>query len=451
MVSPARRIALQILTEWEERTELLLKDLLRRHFSPFPGSDLRDRSLVMELVKGTLRWRGRIDYLLEKLLTRPLASVPVRIQNALRLGAYQILFLDRIPDRAAVNESVELARTCGHEGHVRFVNGVLRNLIRRKDRIPFPDPSDGVACLAVIYSYPEWLVRRWVDRFGKSRAESFLQSFNLSPKLFLRVNTWSIEVEECMEAIARTGREIRRDPWIPEALEVVGGGEVTALPGFAEGWFYVQDTGSMLVSHLVGARPGERILDACAAPGGKSSHLAQMMGDRGEIVALDENPARIGRLQKNIDRLHLSIVRPRLGDAAAVTFPDFFDRVLIDAPCSGLGTLRRHPEAKWRKREEDLVRHQERQLAILRNIARLVRPGGVLVYSTCSLEPEEDENVIETFLREAPEFVLDRKPAFLPEGIQALFDENGFFHAFPSSHGSDGLFAARLIRSFPAG
>jgi len=437
-------VALEALAEIE-RTSCFAAEVLERRLSRLPSQERRDRALAWELVLGTLRWRGRIDYLLSRLLTRPLASVPVEIRNALRLGAYQILFLDRVPERAAVSESVELARTYGHEGHVRFVNGVLRNLARRKEELDFPDPREPVPFLAATRSFPEWLVRRWVERLGPEEAGRLMDACNRRPPLILRVNTLKVSVEEFLVRLREQGRTAERHPLAAEAVEVGGG--VEGLPGYREGWFYVQDPGAMLVSRLLGAKPGERILDACAAPGGKTSHLAQIMHDRGTVTVLESDPGRLNVLRENMERLGISSVTPCLGDAAAADFSAPFDRVLIDAPCSGLGTLRRHPEAKWQKRGEDLLRHRERQIAILWNLARFVKPGGSLVYAVCSLEPEESDEVVTAFLRRHPHFVLDKRPAHLDPAVQTLFDDRGFFRTWPHHHRADGFFAARLLRA----
>ena len=445
MAETSRQIALDVLTEVE--TEACFADeVLNRHLSRAGGIGEKDRNFLFNLIKGTLRWRGRVDYFLQQIASRPLEAMPVRIRNILRLAAYQILFLDRVPDWAAVDQAAELARRYGHEGHVRFVNAVLRNLIRRREDLSLPDPSLTISYLQAAYSFPEWLVERWVRRFGAGTAERLLEASNLPPPLFLRVNTLKISREEWISRISGQAEGARPHPLVPEGVEVAGQGDLTTLPGYQQGWFYVQDPGSMIVAHLSGAKPGERILDACAAPGGKASHLAQLMQDRGEIVALEMEEGKIARMQENLKRLDIRSVTLQTGDASRVEFAQPFDRILIDAPCSGLGTIRRHPEAKWIKSAEDLIRHQERQLSILRNVSRFVRDGGTLIYATCSTEPEENEEVIGRFLGERPEFTIEKKPKELEAAILEMFDEQGYFHAYPHLHHTDGFFAARLIR-----
>ncbi|MEK6775558.1 MAG: 16S rRNA (cytosine(967)-C(5))-methyltransferase RsmB [bacterium] len=445
MAETPRQIALDVLTDVETKA-CFADEVLNRYLSRAGALEKRDRNFLFELTKGTLRWRGRLDYFLDQISSRPLASVPVRIRNILRLAAYQILFLDRVPEWAAVDQAAQLARRYGHEGHVRFVNAVLRNLIRKRGDLSLPDTSQTVPYLAAAYSFPEWLIQRWVRRFGAGPAERLLEASNLHPPLFLRVNTLKISREEFIERITDDVEEARPHPLVSEGIEVAWQGDLTALPGYDQGWFYAQDPGSMLVARLTGAKPGERILDACAAPGGKASHLAQLMQDSGEIVALEIEETKIVRMQENLERLGIRCVKPSQGNAEAVEFSDPFDRVLVDAPCSGLGTIRRHPEAKWIKSEEDLIRHQERQLSILRNVSRFVRDGGTLIYATCSTESEENEEVIGRFLGERPEFTVDKKPEGLETAVLEMFDEQGYFHAYPHLHNTDGFFAARLIR-----
>ncbi len=441
MADRARALALEVLLEVAAKACFVESALARR-----AALEPQEHARIMDLVKGTLRWRGRIDYLLSALANRPLSSVSTSILNILRLGAYEILFCDQVPEWAAVNEAVELARAHGHEGHVRFVNGVLRNLARRREALPLPESSDAVAHLSVVHAFPEWLVTRWCRRFGEAEAAELLQASNQLPALTLRVNTLKVSPVQCLEALRSAVEGVRAHPWIPEALLLQGAGRVRDLPGYAEGWHYVQDPGAMLVSYLLDVKPGERVLDACAAPGGKSTHLAQQMGDQGKIIALEADASRIERIQENTLRLGIHSIRTQQGDATDVAFGQPFDRVLIDAPCSGLGTLRRHPEAKWQKKEDDLLRHQERQLAIMENMSRVVKEGGVLVYATCSTEPEENEAVVDRFLQGTPDFSVEGEaPRRLPE-IRDLIDARGFFHAYPHRHDSDGFFAVRLIR-----
>ncbi len=445
MSDPVRRAALEALTLITEKG-FFANEAMARVTEEVAPLEVRDRALFSELVRGTLRWRGRIDYFLAALAHRSFRKNPEKIQNLLRLGAYQILFLDRVPPWAAVDTATELAKSCGHAGQVRFVNGVLRNLIRRKEKISLPDPREPVPHLAVKHAFPEWLVRRWVARFGPVRAEDLLAACNEPPTTTLRINPLKPDVIGYLEGLSGHVEKFIPHPLCPEGVIVEFPGSVERLPGFREGRFYVQDGGAMLVSRMVGVQPGERVLDACAAPGGKSSHLAELMGNEGEIVALEVDPRRLERIVENMARLGITIVHPVAGDGASIDFPTPFDRVLIDAPCSGLGTIRRHPEAKWQKKEEDLIRHRERQLALLRHLSRFVRVGGSLVYSTCSTEPEENEEVIEQFLQEEGGFVIDLAPSHLSRNVLEMIDEGGFFHAWPDRHQTDGFFAVRLVR-----
>ncbi|NOY54198.1 MAG: 16S rRNA (cytosine(967)-C(5))-methyltransferase RsmB [Deltaproteobacteria bacterium] len=445
MSDPVRRSAASALTLIDGKG-LFADEAIARSAGGAAPLGGRDRALLFELVYGTLRWRGRIDYFLGALAHRSFRTNPPEIRNLLRIGAYQILFLDRVPPWAAVDTATELAKEFGNPGQVRFVNGVLRNLVRRKEKIPLPGPGDTIPHLAVKHSCPEWLVRRWVSRFGKERAERLLAACNKPPATTLRINSLKPDPGEYLERLAGAVEKLIPHQLCPEGVVVEFSGPVEKLPGFREGRFYVQDGGAILISRMVGARAGNRILDACAAPGGKASHLAELMADEGEIIALEVDPLRLGRIEENMERLGITIVRPLLGDGRSIRFGEPFDHVLIDAPCSGLGTIRRHPEAKWRKKEEDLARHRERQLGLLRNLSRFVRAGGSLVYSTCSTEPEENGEVIGTFLREEGGFTVAPVPADFPAAARSMIDDKGFFHAWPDEHDTDGFFAVRLVR-----
>jgi len=442
---PVRRAALDALTLVDEKS-LFADEAIRRATAGAVPFEARDRAFLSELVRGTLRRRGGIDYFLAALAHRSFRKNPVKIRNLLRLGAYQIFFLDRVPPWAAVDSTTELAKEIAHAGQVRFVNGILRNLVRRKEKIELPDPSDPVSHLSVKHSFPEWLTARWLARFREAGADRLMAACNEPPATTLRINGLQPDGTEYLERLAAAVDRCSPHPLCPEGVIVDFSGPVENLPGFREGRFYVQDGGAMLVSRLMGPKAGERILDACAAPGGKASHLAELMGDEGEIVALEVDPRRVVRIVENMERLRISSVHPRVGDGVSIEFSEPFDGILIDTPCSGLGTIRRHPEAKWLKVEEELTRHRERQLALLRNLARFVRPGGRVVYSTCSMEPEENEEVIGEFLREKWGFVIDLDPTLLPREAWKMIDGEGFFHARPDLHDTDGFFAVRMIR-----
>lgn len=460
----ARAIALSLLVESdksEEGIDVLLERALARC-----SFDSRDRALTVELTYGVLRRLVTIDWRLEPVLDKPLLRLPVAVQMVLRLGAYQLLFLDRIPQSAAVNESVNLTRafagTVGRDWS-GLVNAVLRSLLRHP---PEPWPSmdqDPVQALAVRYSVPAWLSRRWVERLGVASAEAACEGVSVAPPMTLRVNQLVTTREAFLEQFARAGIAAKPTNVSPFGIVLEDGGLVPSLPGFQEGAFYVEDEAAQLIPLLLGPQPGDIILDACAAPGGKSTHLAELMQNKGAIYAVDRSGARLDLVRTNCCRLGVQIVVPIVGDIreprewvplieaagppsvkrARVGEP-FIDRMLVDAPCSGLGVLRRHPEAKWRKDEQALPRHQALQCQILEAVAPCLRPGGVLVYSTCSTEPEENEDVIERFCRAHAEFQRESVASWLPPAAQEFVTESGALSTVGNRFSMDGFYAARL-------
>lgn len=460
----ARAITLSLLVESvksEEGVDVLLDRALARC-----SFDSRERALTVELTYGVLRRLATIDWRLEPVLDKPLLRLPVAVQMVLRLGAYQLLFLDRIPESAAVNESVNLSRaftsTLGRDWS-GFVNAVLRALLRHPVQ-PWPSMDhDAAQALAVRYSLPGWLSRRWVERLGVASAEAACQGVSVTPPLTLRVNRLITTREALLQTFAQLDISAKPTSVSPFGIRLEEGGLVPSLPGFHEGAFYVEDEAAQLIPPLLDPQPGDIVLDACAAPGGKSTHLADLMHNKGTIYAIDRKGARLDLLRSNCRRLGVKIVVPMVGDIrqprewvpmieaarppsvkkASVGEPSV-DRILVDAPCSGLGVLRRHPEAKWRKGEQAFPRHQALQRQILEAVAPCLRPGGVLVYSTCSTEPEENEDVIERFCRAHAEFQRESVVAWLPTAAQEFVTKEGALSTIGNRFSMDGFYAARL-------
>jgi 16S rRNA (cytosine967-C5)-methyltransferase len=463
----ARTIALSLLVESvksEEGIDILLDRALARC-----SFDSRERALTVELTYGVLRRLATIDWRLEPILDKPLPRLPVAVQMLLRLGAYQLLFLDRIPESAAVNESVNLARsfagTVGRDWS-GFVNAVLRGLLRHP---PQPWPSmdhDPAKALAVRNSVPEWLSRRWVERLGLATAKAACEGVSVAPPMTLRVNQLITTRNTLLEKFAQAGIAAKPTSMSPLGIVLDAGGIVPSLPGFHEGAFYVEDEAAQLIPPLLDPQPGDIVLDACAAPGGKSTHLADLMQNKGSIYAVDRKETRLDLLHSNCRRLGVQIVMPIVADIRqprewlpmmeAARSPSIkkarigepsVDRILVDAPCSGLGVLRRHPEAKWRKDEQVLLRHQALQCQILKAVAPCLRPGGVLVYSTCSTEPEENEDVIERFCHAHAEFQRESVVAWLPPAAQEFITEQGTLSTVGNRCSMDGFYAARLRKA----
>lgn len=440
-----RGLASEILVQVDVRNsyaDVLLDRALKRHSL----SEL-DRGLLTELVYGTLRWRGKIDAELRRHVQRPLEKTDAALRNLLRLACYQLLFLDKIPNYAAVNEAVELAKAGRGAKAAGFVNGVLRSFLRDKTRGAAPNPAArSVDQIAVEYSHPAWLVRRWSEQFGLEAARELMRANNLRAPLSLRVNSLRCGREELLQRFAEAGINATAGELSPQAVIVPPSGTVENLPGFSEGLFQIQGEASQLVGFLLAPKPGERILDACAAPGGKTAHLTERMQDRGELIAVDKSTAGIEKIRQNLARLGIRSARAIQADAGEELpglAPASFDRVLLDAPCSGLGTLRAHPEIKWRRIESDIQRLSRLQAKLLRNAAVYLKPGGVMVYATCTLSRPENEQNIERFLAEHREFELEEAASYLP--LQARHMVQGaFYRALPQRDRTDGFFAARV-------
>ncbi len=372
------------------------------------------------------------------------------LRNLLRLTLYQLLFLSKIPDYAAVNEGVELAKRYGGKRAGGLVNGVARKILREKDKLRNPNPEDNLEFyLAVTWSHPDWLVKRWLKCFGREETESLLKANNEESPLILRTNRLRGDREVLIETFRQKGFHAMPTPWSPQGIQVKGVAAVDKLPGFQYGLFQVQGEASQLICYLLDPKPGERILDACATPGGKTTHLGELMRDRGELIATDISARGLEKLRENVQRLALTSIRSFLVDVTrGLTGPlaKPYDRILVDAPCSGLGTLRSHPEAKWHRDERDIQRLSRLQKIIVNQISSYLKPGGILVYSTCTLTQEENEGVVEDFLDRQKGFVLESAGSYLPQGAQSLV-RGKYFLALPHKHNTDGFFAARMRKT----
>ncbi len=416
-----------------------LLEAARREF------DGRDSAFILELAYGVLRNRSWLDWTLDQYSANPLATTDIETRNILRLGAYQLLFLDKVPASAAVNTSTELAKEYGRKSG--YVNGLLRNLERNRNALPRPAYDEPVRQLSVQYSHPEWLVRRWAARFGKDRTEKLLTACNRPAPLIIRANILRTTREELKQALAAEDAEARETQYSPAGLELLSSPGLNNLAAFREGRFLVQDEAAQLVGMMVAPAKGDTVLDACAAPGGKATHLAELMGNQGSVVALDSDAGRLNRVAENSARLGTTIVRPVVGDAALYR-EAFFDKVLVDAPCSGLGILRRHPDGRWTKNEKIVRERQTVQRNILKNCAALLKPGGALVYATCTTEPEENEDIVNAFVASGRgEFRIDDPRPFIPPSARPLIGPESFFRTFPENPSMDGFFGARIIRN----
>jgi 16S rRNA (cytosine967-C5)-methyltransferase len=439
--SNPREAALRILQAVDTRSAFSDRLLDGAHLRG--GPDARDHALLHELVKGTLRWRGRIDWVLDRLVHIGIDKVQPWIRNVLRLGAYQILFLDRIPAHAAVDEAVKLGHQYGHPGTAGLANSVLRRLVEEKDTLIPPDGDDAQS-LSIWGSHPLWIVERWLARFGPDATRALMSANNKPIPIGLRVNRLKLTRDELIERLTREGVTAVAATHSPDIVWATNAAAPGALESFKRGLCTAQDESEALVSRLVAPVTHERLLDLCAAPGGKCTHLAELMDDEGEVWAMERADGRVDALETTVKRLGLHAIHVVQGDGRSYNFPMPFDRVLVDAPCSGLGVLGRRADARWRKGPEVLREMPGIQLDLLSAGARRVRPGGVVVYSVCSFEPEETTDLVERFLRTNPSFMIETAAGVLPDEV---VDENGFMSVLPHVHGCDGAFAARFRRT----
>ncbi|MDA8442751.1 MAG: 16S rRNA (cytosine(967)-C(5))-methyltransferase RsmB [Peptococcaceae bacterium] len=451
MVSPARNAALSVLEQVSEEgayANLALQKALNT------GMSQADRALTTELVYGTIKQRLLLDWHLQSFLTKPMESMPLPVQHILRMGAYQLLFLDRVPDRAAINEAVNQVKGRGIAGLGGVVNAVLRNLARDKHNLRLPDQDvQPDLYLSVAYSHPLWMVQRWLKRWGFDATARLCECNNTPAPLTLRTNTLRIERDALLQLLAAQDLAVEPGIRAPESIHVHRFTSMEALQPLQQGLCTVQDESSMLAAHVLGPQPGEEVIDACAAPGGKTTHMAQLMQNKGQITAFEIHPHKLDLIRHACRRMGVECVQVRQGDSTQLSelVAHQVDRVLVDAPCSGLGVLRRKPDARWNKDAESIKELQALQLQIMGQAAQVVKPGGVLVYSTCTIEPEENFEVVKTFLKNHPEFVPADLNQHLPWALESATDVHmatkGYIQFLPHVHNMDGFFIARLEKT----
>jgi 16S rRNA (cytosine967-C5)-methyltransferase len=436
-----RGTAVKILTRIE-RTDAYLDKLLdaemvNNDFNPL------DKRLLNEIVHGVLRNQAKIDWVLTGFYHGQYSKVMPNVRNALRIAVYQLLFLTRIPHHAAVNEAVEFVKRDRGQELADTVNGLLRNIARNVENIRYPLASnDEIQYLSVVYSHPTWLVKRWHARFGFETTESICKANNVRPFITLRHNSLKTRFPDFISALVERNIDFRNCFFLNDFVTIRNLPNLRQLDMFQDGQFSIQDESAGLVVKLLNPQPGQTVLDLCAAPGGKSLFAAEMMGNQGRVISVDKYLTRLGFVMQSAERLGISIVEPLEADAIELKM-DPVDAVLVDAPCSGLGTLSKKPDIKWRREMDDILKLTELQRSILENASTLVRPGGVLLYSTCTMEPEENGQIVKAFLAVHPEFEIDPAGKYLQ---QQLVGRDGFMETFPNRHHMDGAFGARMIR-----
>lgn len=405
--------------------------------------DRREAAMAARLVYGVLQNRALLDFYLDACCTQRFDSLEPFIRDVLRLGAYQILFMDRVPDSAAVDESVELVKRKKRQRAAGMVNAVLRRLSREKNALPVLPAGDRAGYLALRYSHPVWLVQRLIELLGDGEAEAFLRLNNEAVPTIIQRNPLQCTADGLSESLTASGAALTRHPWMPECWLLSGGGSLEAMPAFQKGWFQVQDAAAKAAVLASGVKPGDRVLDVCAAPGGKSFAAAMAMEDRGGIIACDIHRHKLALIEKGAERLGLSCIHPELADGRRCReeWLESFDAVLCDVPCSGLGIIRKKPDIRY-KDPAQLAGLPRVQRAILENAGRYVKPGGVLLYATCTVLPEENGEVTADFLSRRPEFHLE---AFCLPGLDG--ENDGNLTLWPQRHETDGFYICKMRRS----
>jgi 16S rRNA (cytosine967-C5)-methyltransferase len=442
-INEARLAAVKIISRFE-RSDAYLDKLMHKELQDDSLSQ-QDKSLLKELVYGVIRWRWKLDWVLTGFYRGDYLKCLNIIKNALRVGLYQILFLDKIPVHAAINESVEIIKRIQGEKIAGVVNGVLRNISRNIENIRYPvKEEDIVYYYTIMKSHPRWMIKEWLNRYGESDTVELLDANNRRPNLNIRINKLRINILDVTNELSRKGIEFFIHPHSEESLTITSRGiDISSLEIFREGKITVQDTSAYLATKLASVKPGQRILDLCSAPGGKSFSLAEQAEDRGHVLSVDKYKSKLRIIEDGAARLRLNSIKTMEADATEIDFNELFDIVFVDAPCSGLGTLSKKPDIKWKREREDIPILASTQREIVKNAVRFVKPGGVLIYSTCTIEPEENEEIVDFILNEFKDFSLDNAENYLTKEVC----KKGFMMTFPHIHNIDGAFAARLIKS----
>lgn len=408
----------------------------------------KDESLVREIVYGVLENELYIDYIIAKASNIKLRKIHNKILIILKIGVYQLLFMDRIPDSAAVNESVNLAKKHGHKGSIGFVNGILRNISKNKEKFLEINIKDKVDYISIKYSHPKWMVKRWIKEYGADFTEELCKKNNEYPELNIRVNTLKTNKDDLKRKLSNKGFIVRDAKYANDSLIIENPIRITDLDEFKSGLFIIQDESSALVGQIMNPLPGSNVIDLCSAPGGKATHLAQIMNNKGEIIALDIYEHKIKLIEHNAKRLGIDIIKTKLGDAQKLdgNLINTADYLLVDAPCSGLGLLQRKPEIKRNRNENDIKNLMDIQYIILNNAKEYIKVGGILVYSTCTIEKDENINTINRFLQENNNFKLVNIEENISNKDKINTLEYGYIQLFPHIHNTDGFFIAKMIK-----
>ena len=445
MILSAREISFNILTD------IYLNDAysniaIKKHLQE--GVSNQDENLVREIVYGVLENEIYINYILRKASKIRIKKIHPKILIILKMGIYQLGFMDRIPDSAAVNESVKLAKKHGHKGTIGFVNGVLRNISRNKDEFLKIDVKTKSEYISIKYSHPKWIVDRWIKVFGEEFTEDLCMINNSKPELNIRVNNLKTNKEELKDRLEEKGFLVRDGKYARDIIIIENPSRITELKEFKEGYFFIQDESSSLVGQIMNPEPNSVVLDICSAPGGKATHMAEIMGNKGRVLSRDIHENKLELIRENAKRLGIKIIETKSSDARKrdESLVNTADYLLIDAPCSGFGLIRRKPEIKWNRKEEDINELTKIQYEILNNGKDYLKVGGTLVYSTCTIENDENINMIKRFLDENKNFKLLKIEENFKNKEDIRTMEEGFLQLYPNIHGTDGFFISKMIK-----
>ncbi|HOQ15911.1 MAG TPA: 16S rRNA (cytosine(967)-C(5))-methyltransferase RsmB [Defluviitaleaceae bacterium] len=440
-----REIAVNIISEINEEgaySNISLKDNLSYYGYL---TDL-DKAFITNIVNGTVRYLLTIDYVINsfsKIKTKKMKAI---IRSILRASVYQILFMDKVPPSAACNEAVEITKKKGLSGLSAFVNGVLRNIVRHKDMISYPDPKkDFLNYLSVRYSFPQWILDYWLQYYEADFVEELCQASNINPPISIRCNLLKNDISSLAKSLLKEGVQVSQGLYLKEALYISKTSSLGDLESFNKGLFQVQDESSMLVGHILAPEKGERILDVCSAPGGKATHLGELMHNEGYILARDIHEKKLNLVADTAKRLGICIIETEEKDATELDekLVNTMDKVLVDAPCSGLGIIRKKPDIKWKKENRDLESLINIQRKILEISSQYLKRNGVLVYSTCTISEKENLENIKWFIKNF-DFELEDLNPYIPESIQNHDTKKGYIQLYPHIHNTDGFFIARL-------
>lgn len=440
----ARTLALKVLNDIQ-KNNAYSNISLDKHMESEQNLTHLDRAFATEIVYGCIKYFIALDYLIEQYSSIKLSKISIPVLNILRMGFYQLLYMDKVPESAAVNESVKLAGKFANKGAQGFVNAVLRSFLRAGRQYNLPDSNkEPIKYLSVKYSYPQWLVKRWTELFGQEFCENLLKSGNDIPKVCIRVNRLKTDKKTLKNEFLNIGIDIEDGLYLEDALYLSNTSSIARLEPFKQGLFQVQDESSMLAVKVLDPKPGEIIADVCAAPGGKATFIAELMENKGKVIAFDIYEHKINLIKNAAQRLGIEIIDAMIRDAREKHKDIRADRVLVDAPCSGLGIIRKKPDLKYAKNEQQIKDLVNIQKQILHASAGIVRTGGVLVYSTCTIEPAENDEVADWFVKNHHNFVIDQISQYVPDKLKPAIKNNGFMQLYPNLHGTDGFFIARF-------